>query len=117
MHQYYISEPIPLDNPSPVLKIVGKTFVSLGERFGYETLINFGTSNCEACERLDNLWLQLAKDCWSIPNLKIASFDVLKNEVPNLTIDSIPAIVLIKKGELITYKGDLDLLNIKDFLT
>ncbi len=101
-----------------MLKIVGKTFISLGERFGYETLVNFGTSgiDCELCEQLDIIWRELAIHCRSIPNLTVGSFDVAKNEVPNLHILSVPAIGLITNNELIWYSGTFDLQGIKEFL-
>lgn len=86
-----------------MLKIVGKTFISLGERDGYETLVNFGTSDCELCEQLDVIWRELAIHCRSIPNLTVGSFDVAKNEVPDLKISSVPAIGLITNNEMIRY--------------
>ncbi|XP_010503804.1 PREDICTED: protein disulfide isomerase-like 1-6 [Camelina sativa] len=96
---YYKSEPIPENQNSSVVAVVGRTFDELVLKSQENVILEVHTPWCVNCEALSKQVEKLSKHFKGFENLVFARIDASANEHPKLEVDDYPTILLYKTGE------------------
>lgn len=114
----YKSEEIPVSNPGPVFKVVGKSFDKEVIQSDKNVLVKFYAPWCRHCQHLAPIYEQIAKEYLN-KDLKLVEIDSTKNEIPGHYPDGYPTLKLFlykDKKNPILYQGDRSLEDIQKFL-
>ncbi|KAL1199437.1 Protein disulfide isomerase-like 1-6 [Cardamine amara subsp. amara] len=96
---YYKSEPIPDNQNTSVVAVVGRSFDELVLKSSENVLLEVHTPWCINCEALSKQVEKLSKHFKGFENLVFARIDASANEHPKLKVDDYPTILLYKTGE------------------
>lgn len=118
MSPFLKSEEIPATQEDAVHVIVGKSFNSIVKDTTKDVLIEFYAPWCGHCKQLAPIWLELATELKSVPDLIIAKMDSTANEVDGLEIRGYPTLKWYPKDNKAgaDYDGERQLADFKNWL-
>ncbi|KAL1829219.1 hypothetical protein ACET3Z_007631 [Daucus carota] len=90
---FYKSQPIPDNNESTILTIVGKTFDSLVLESNKNVFLEVHTPWCFSCETTSKQVEKLAKHFKGLETLTFARIDASANEHPKLQVNDYPTLL------------------------
>eukprot|EP00826_Nyctotherus_ovalis_P054259 TRINITY_DN7096_c0_g1_i17.p1 TRINITY_DN7096_c0_g1~~TRINITY_DN7096_c0_g1_i17.p1 ORF type:complete len:156 (+),score=46.74 TRINITY_DN7096_c0_g1_i17:131-598(+) len=90
--RYYTSEPIPKDNPGPVIKVVGKTFKDEVINNDKHVLVRYYAPWCEFSAMMDPIFKRIADSLSGNTQIKFCEMDVTKNDVEGYPAEGYPII-------------------------
>ena len=93
------SEEIPAEQTSVVYKLVQKSFNSEVMESNTTFLVKFFIPTCKHCQRLAPIYEELALKYKGNKGIKIAEFDLSKNDFDLFDINSYPKVVLFKAND------------------
>uniref|UniRef100_A0A0N5AJ78 Protein disulfide-isomerase n=1 Tax=Syphacia muris TaxID=451379 RepID=A0A0N5AJ78_9BILA len=115
------SQPIPKDDKGPVKTLVSANFAKVMADQSKDVLVEFYAPWCGHCKAFEPKYKQLAaKLKTEEPNLILAKFDAIGNDVPsNYKVEGFPTIYFApsgKRDEPIKYSGNRDLDDLTKFM-
>ena len=93
------SEEIPEKQESSVYKLVNKSFKKEVMENDLDVFVKFYSPTCPHCVKLAPNYLELAEKLKDNKNLRIAEFDLTKNDFDDFQIRGFPTLVFFKAGD------------------
>ena len=103
------SEEIPEKQEGPVYKLVNKSFKKEVMDSDLDVFVKYYSPSCPHCVKLAPAYKELAERLKDNKNLRIAEFDLTKNDFDDFTIRGYPTLIFFKAGNKqnhIVYRGN-----------
>ena len=94
----------PVENNGPLTIVVGKNFKQIVRDTKKDVFVSFHSSKSFDSKQFTPTWKKLAESLEKVDDLLIATFDLDKNELLDLDIDTFPALKFYPKD----YKEGID---------
>jgi len=96
----HMSEPIPEDNSGSLTKLVGDNLMEYLSDDSKDMFIKFYHTECGYCKQIEPAWQELAEAVSDIPDLIIAEFNVLTNNIPGFELEGVPTLRFYSKDRI-----------------
>ncbi|OLY79234.1 Protein disulfide-isomerase [Smittium mucronatum] len=116
------SEPVPKENPGPVMNVVANSFEQIVMDVSKDVLIEFYAPWCGHCKKLEPTYNKLGKLSAKFPSIVIAKMDATENDIPvdseKFAIQGFPTIMFVsaKTNEVTEYSGDRSIASLIAFI-
>jgi len=119
--RFYLSEPVPTENPDLVKKVVTKSFKDMVLNPENEVLIMFWAPWCGHCRAMMPVYDNVARKTREVPGFIVAKIDLSVNDVEGFGLDIVeyPTILLFTKKDKenpIEFKGERNEYVFNDFI-
>ena len=109
LKRYFTSEPIPTENPGPIYKVVGKTFVDEVINNDQSVFVRYYAPWCEFSGILEPIYKRIAEAMVNNKEIKFCEIDSTKNDIEGYPFEGYPVIKFFpagKKDQPFYYNGD-----------
>lgn len=109
LKRYFTSEPIPTENPGPIYKVVGKTFVDEVINNDQSVFVRYYAPWCEFSGILEPIYKRIAEAMVNNKEIKFCEMDSTKNDIEGYPFEGYPVIKFFpagKKDQPFYYNGD-----------
>jgi len=116
------SQPVPESNDGPVTVVVADTFDKIVKDAEKDVLIELYAPWCGFCQKLEPIYVDLAKLYEDAADIVIAKMDATANDIPpsaGYALSGFPTLLLYKAKDntLVEYNGDRSLLSFIEFIS